>query len=195
MTLTVGRGNTILFWHDKWCDPGPLKAAFPRLFSISTQKNGFIAHMGSWHEGAWSWDLRWRRNLYVWEQEDIARLRQIIEQKQPGTASTDGVIWRGSGSSSFHVKSISDKIYESFSPIIPRQAVISIWQSHIPPRAQLTVWLAHLEKLKTCDILLEKSIITPQQALCPFCNLQIETNSHVLFTCTFSWGIWMEVLN
>ena len=55
--------------------------------------------------------------------------------------------------------------------------------------------MAHLEKLKTGDFLLEKGIIEPQQAICPFCNLEIETNSHMLFTCSFSWGIWMEILN
>lgn len=27
--LDVGCGNSILFWHDKWCESGPLKSAFP----------------------------------------------------------------------------------------------------------------------------------------------------------------------
>ena len=67
MILSVGSGNSILFWHDKWCDQGPLKDAFPRLYSISTQKNNFITHMGYWHEGYWAWTLSWRRNLYDWE--------------------------------------------------------------------------------------------------------------------------------
>ena len=119
MILSVGRGNSILFWHDKWCDPGPLKEAFPRLFSISTQKNSFIMHMGSWHEGSWVWNLTWRRLLYDWEQEDIVRLTHIIGKIQPIVSSTDGVLWRGSGNTSFHVKSISDKIYESSSPLFP----------------------------------------------------------------------------
>ena len=170
----------------QWCDPGPLKEAFPRLFSISTQKNSFIMHMGSWHEGSWVWNLTWRRLLYDWEQEDIVRLTHIIGKIQPIVSSTDGVLWRGSGNTSFHVKSILNKIYESSSPLIPRQSAISIWKSHSPPRAQMTIWLAHLEKLKTGDILMDKGIITPQQALCPFYSLEVETNSHVLFTCTFS---------
>ena len=193
MVLKVGRGNSILFWHDKWCDLDPLKSVFPRLFSISTQQHMFIAQMGSWIEGSWEWSLTWRRRLYDWELQDTARLSQIIQHNQP-TNDSDTLIWRATGNSSFHVKSISDKIYESSSPLIPKQSVASIWRSHIPPRAQLTIWWAHLGKLKTSDILLEKGIIGPQQALCPFCNLEIETNSHVLFTCSFSWSIWMEVL-
>ena len=195
MILKVGSGNSILFWHDKWCNPGPLKGVFLRLYSISTQRNMLITHMGYWHEGSWSWNLTWRRALYDWEQVDVISLTQIIEQIKLDNNSTDGVLWIKSGNSSFQVKSISDMIYESSTPLIPKQSVKSIWQSHTPPRAQLTIWLAHLKRLKTGDILMEKGIIDPQQALCPFCRLEVESNSHVLFTCTFSWGIWMDLLD
>ena len=30
--------------------------------------------------------------------------------------------------------------------------------------------------------------------MCPFCNLEAESNSHILFTCSFAWGTWMEIL-
>ena len=35
MQLSLGNGNSIKFWHDFWCDVGPLKTAFHRLFAIS----------------------------------------------------------------------------------------------------------------------------------------------------------------
>lgn len=56
------------------------------------------------------------------------------------------------------------------------------------------MWLAYLEKLKTGDKLVEKGIIEPQHALCPFCSLEMESNSHILFSCMFSWSIWMHIL-
>ena len=135
MVLSVGRGDSILFWHDKWCELGPLKASFPRLFCLSTQKNLFITHMGSWHEGSWSWNLRWRRQVFDWEQEEIQRLSQAIGHIQPNNESADGVFWRFSGNTSFHVKSISDKLYESSPPLISKQAIASIWQSQTPPQS------------------------------------------------------------
>lgn len=58
----------------------------------------------------------------------------------------------------------------------------------------MTLWMANLEKLKTGNFLLDKGIIDVQQALCPLCNLVVESNSHVLFTCRFAWGTWMEIL-
>ena len=133
--LSVGAGNSILLWQDKWCQPGPLKVVFARLFSISTQKDFFISQMGSWIKRSWAWNLEWRRALYDWEQEDVARLTQILEMNPPKHETTDGVLWMGAGNTSFLVKSINDNIYESSSPLIPIQSVKSIWQNHIPPRA------------------------------------------------------------
>ena len=49
-------------------------------------------------------------------------------------------------------------------------------------------------KLKTGDNLLSLGIIDPQQALCPFCCLETESNNHTLFTCRFSWCSWMKML-
>lgn len=85
-------------------------------------------------------------------------------------------------------------LIQSSRPILSKQIINSIWHNYTPPRAQLTLWLANLEKLKTGDILLQQGIIDPQQALCPFCSLEVESNPHILFTCQFSWGIWMNML-
>ena len=41
---------------------------------------------------------------------------------------------------------------------------------------------------------MEKGIINPQDAACPYCRLEIESNSHILFTCRFAWSTWMEIL-
>ena len=77
---------------------------------------------------------------------------------------------------------------------MPKSLASVVWQKFIPPRAQLTVWLAYKEKLKTGDILVEKGIISPHYAYCPFCSTDLETNTHILFTCRFAWNTWMEIL-
>lgn len=60
-------------------------------------------------------------------------------------------------------------------------------------------WSIRLRKeivlmLKTGEFLLGKGIIDHQQTLCPLCNLEVESNAHILFTCRFSWGTWMKML-
>ena len=69
MIVKIGNGNFVRFWHDRWCDVGILKRAFPRLYSLSLQKNLRVSHLGEWREGSWVWNLLWRRHLYDWERK------------------------------------------------------------------------------------------------------------------------------
>ena len=106
----------------------------------------------------------------------------------------DSVVWKHSGSLYYPTKSIGTKMFEAQAPILPKPIINLVWQKFIPPRAQLSVWLANLEKLKTGDFLVEKGIIDAQLTVCPFCNTEIEPNSHILFTCSFSWRYWTKML-
>ena len=103
-------------------------------------------------------------------------------------------MWNNKEMASYPTNGISSTLYESLTPPIPKSIASVVWQKYIPPRAQLTVWLAYKEKLKTGDFLVEKGIIGPQNAGCPFCRTELETNSHILFTCRFAWSTWMEML-
>ena len=106
----------------------------------------------------------------------------------------DSVVWKHSRSLCYLVKSIVAKVNEAFAPTLPKSVINIVRQKYIPPRAQLYVWMANLEKLKTGDFLAEKGIIDFQQALCPFYDLEAESNSHILFTRRFSWSSWMKML-
>lgn len=150
--------------------------------------------MGIWVENEWVWKFQWRRRLYEWELEDLERLNLNIEQIRPNGNQKDGVRWKDLDGQCFPIGSIMDKLYESTTPILPQAVSSYIWSIKVPPRAQLTLWLASLEKLKTRDMLMAKGLIDPSQALCPLCNGEVETNSHVLFTCSISWKLWMKVL-
>lgn len=150
--------------------------------------------MGDWVGSSWSWNLIWRRTLFDWELEEVVRLNNCIARIHPQSDAVDGVSWRNSGYQSFPIKCIADKFYERYPPILSKPIIDIVWKSCIPPRAQLTLWLTSLEKLKTGDKLANLGILNAQQALCPFCCLEIESILHILFSCRFSWCVWMEVL-
>ena len=194
MIIRLGNGNSVLFWHDQWCEIGPLKRTFPRLFALSLQKNSLISMMGDWIEGIWAWNLRWCRTLYEWENDELQTLKTLIEASRPNMDMDDGVYWKHSGDNYYPTKDIVAKLSESFSSVLPKPIVNIVWHKFIPPRAKLYVWLANLEKLKTGDFLVEKGITGPQQAICPFCRLHTESNAHILFTCSFAWNTWMKIL-
>ena len=91
MIVRIGNGESVRFWHDSWCEAEILKRTFPRMFAISLQKNLLVSQMGVWNEKSWAWNLRWRRVLYDWENEEVHRLKHIIAQKRPSRLMEDGI--------------------------------------------------------------------------------------------------------
>jgi hypothetical protein len=63
----IGNEGDTSFWHDTWVGVNPLKEVFPRLFLISTQKDHSVLEVRRLNLGRLEWDLKWRRNLFVWE--------------------------------------------------------------------------------------------------------------------------------
>jgi hypothetical protein len=74
----VGRGNQTRFWHDTWVGNVSLQARFPRLYSISTQKDSVVADLRVSEDGGVLWNLVWRRRLFVWEETLVTELLEII---------------------------------------------------------------------------------------------------------------------
>ena len=140
------------------------------------------------------WNLLWRRFLYDWDSDNVRSLLAVVEQNGPKHGEGSGVTWKRALVASYPTKDIHECLNTSMGTHIPKQILSLVWQWFIPPRARLTVWLAYKERLKTGDLLVEKGIITSQNALCPFCNSVLESNSHILFNCRFAWCTWMEIL-
>jgi reverse transcriptase-like protein/endonuclease/exonuclease/phosphatase family protein len=195
LLCTVGDGKSTRFWLDKWVTGGSLKERFPRLFLISIQREATVHQMGTWVENEWVWGFKWRRQLFDWEIEDLERLKLLLQQIKPDNNKKDGVNWKGVDYHHFPIKLVLEQVYEDIPPTIPKPITALLWSIKVPPRVQLTIWMACLEKLPTGDLLVDKGVLVPSQASCPFCGEEIETNTHVLFTCKFSWCLWMRILN
>jgi hypothetical protein len=71
MVKKLGNGGRTRFWLDNWEGPTPLCYLYPRLFSISLQTQHCIDKMGEWRNGEWFWNFKWRRRLFVWEEESV----------------------------------------------------------------------------------------------------------------------------
>lgn len=46
LNIKVGDGRSTKFWHDPWISGSTLKVTFPRIYALSTNKDGFIAEFG-----------------------------------------------------------------------------------------------------------------------------------------------------
>jgi len=41
-----------------------------------------LAHVGRWINSKWEWKLGWRRNLFVWENDHVAQLMGLLDNKK-----------------------------------------------------------------------------------------------------------------
>lgn len=84
-------------------------------------------------------NLTWRRVLYDWEMDDYVELINRINGIAPCSECAGGISWHGLDYCSIPIKDIADRVFETFTPILPKQVSLSIWKTSIPPRAQLTL--------------------------------------------------------
>jgi hypothetical protein len=78
MKKKLGDGGGTRFWLDIWVGPKPLCEVFPRLYSVSTQPENLISQMGEWRNEEWVWSLNWRRRFFMWEEELLGNLMELI---------------------------------------------------------------------------------------------------------------------
>ncbi|MCH85106.1 hypothetical protein A2U01_0005948 [Trifolium medium] len=48
-----------------------------------------VGEMGSWAEGHWVWDLKWRRNLFIWELNLLKNLLEALNRSSISEADDD----------------------------------------------------------------------------------------------------------
>jgi hypothetical protein len=83
-----GNGLSTSFWSIKWIGDAPLVVTFPRLFSLSNQKENNVRDFCN-DVGIWSFS--WRRNLFRWEENLVSNLLDLLE---PVNFSLEDDSWR-----------------------------------------------------------------------------------------------------
>jgi hypothetical protein len=67
----IGNGMLTRFWRDVWIGDSPLCIKFPRLFSLSLQKDVCVGEFLKVEDDRRWWNFIWRRNLFQWEEERV----------------------------------------------------------------------------------------------------------------------------
>jgi hypothetical protein len=128
----LGNGRQTRFWRDVWIGDAPLCIKFPRLFSISLQKDASVGELLKVEEDRRWWDFHWRRNLFQWE---VVRVDTLVDFLVNVTLSIsdDGWIWAPNPDDGFSVKSAYDSLVEcgesSTLSVFEVKIFSSIWES------------------------------------------------------------------
>ena len=81
----IGNEINISFWKDMWLGEASLYLMFPRLFSLSTQKEAKVGDMVMFQVGVAVWNTIWRRHSFLWEVNLIDNLMALLEGVILGT--------------------------------------------------------------------------------------------------------------
>lgn len=159
-TFKVNSGTNIKFWSHKWLGEVTLQATFPRLFMLSTQKDAMIADLVN-PRGQRYWNLLFKRQLRVWEDELYQNLLQILGAVQIQSSDEDCLQWRWSKDLNFSVKSAYSKWEEQ--SFVEGRELMAVWKNNVPQKVELFVWMA-MQKLYSFQILPSQKRNSTQQS-------------------------------
>lgn len=77
--VIVGNGRRVRFWIDRWINNQSLSAVFPRLFSLSVEKDGTLFEFFHSRGVGTDWNIAFRRLLLAWEEEEVLKLNDLLQ--------------------------------------------------------------------------------------------------------------------
>jgi len=187
------------FWEDMWIGEEPLNKIYPRLFSLSSQKEVKVGDVGLLLGGTINWNLTWRRQPFLWEINLINNLLAILEGVNFGN-EVDKWVWLSDDGGIFTVKSS----YTALEPILLSEDVSAqeegvfslLWRSPVPSKVVAFSWTLLLDRIRTRANLALRHILEPDSSLnCVLYGRGVETSTHLFLHCDVSSLILRGILN
>ncbi|GMI85885.1 hypothetical protein like AT4G29090 [Hibiscus trionum] len=188
--LQIGDGKFIAFWQDKWLGDAPLMFSFPRIFALSSNRYGKVVDYGTKLQWGWEWRIDHRRILFDWEVDQWNSLMNLLNNVKSDGFELDCLVWTGSADGSFSVKN-------GFKTVMVQDSNNSFWRKYVwqklaPPKVEAFVWQSAWGRIPVRSELRKRGLTSLSDIRCPLCQEDVETVSHLLFTCKISWALWMK---
>ena len=102
---TVGSGDLVRFWVDRWSDEGLLRDVFLAIYQIALHKQATVSEYLSWHnkDMVWSVNLQWP--LQDWELGEYTNLMVFFYKQKVKRMEKDQLRWVCTTSGLFEVRS------------------------------------------------------------------------------------------
>jgi mannosylglycoprotein endo-beta-mannosidase len=194
----VVNGASTSFWSQKWVGNFTLESTFPRLFSLSDQKEAMVSELAVCGVDSIVWNFNWRRVLFVWEETLVNRLYDLLNQMRL-SAGPDVWWWKGDPEGLFSVKSAysimfslvsgAGELVERVNPVFDR-----IWKSPAPSKLIAFSWQVLHNRIPTKDNLVRRGIFRGDSpGNCVVCSGSLESVTHLFLHCDFAFSIWLDI--
>jgi len=145
-------GRCVKFWSDWWVADKALKDKFPRLYSISLNKESLVGDVAVWDGGSTSqctkWNLSWRRERFEWEKHLEEQLLTLISNVLWDDRREDRLVWVGEDTQEYSVR-YGYIILNSEYSMQSSEPFKLLWSLSAAPSAIVGAWRILLNRLPT----------------------------------------------
>jgi hypothetical protein len=146
----------------------------------------------------WCWNFKWRRRFFVWENELLTKLLELIGDT---TLSFVNDTWRCSigVDGGYTVKDRYCFLSKNILPAVEGNGAIvgvvkRVWECLAPSKVIIFSWQLLLQRLPTRSNLSRRGVFrSPSQTLCTRCQLDLETEVHLFTTCSVAVEVWVAI--
>ncbi|KAK7410878.1 hypothetical protein VNO78_02073 [Psophocarpus tetragonolobus] len=193
----VGDGKETLFWEQKWIGDTSLSLQFPRLYGLAADKGTTVFDKRE-VSGGWVWE--WRRQLFVWETEQLRLLQSRLQQVTLVDSISDRWRWKTGTDGVFSVV----EAYLVLRPHQPTHRLIEVeprdlrrmWKDRLPSKVIAFSWRLLSDRVPTMANLLKRGIQIPgEETFCVFCHNVVEDRNHMFLGCAKAQYIWNNVIS
>jgi hypothetical protein len=198
MIRKVGNGSSTHFWKTKWIGEDSLSILFPRLFSLTLEKDSMVENLFERDVSGRRWSFAWRRPLFQWELDLLALMLELLESVIL-TTDVDRWCWVPDEEGIFSVNSAYKLLVNESRPledVVSEVPVVfsQIWESPAPSKVIAFSWQLLYDRIPTRDNLVVRHIVAPEASRdCVGCVGALETSSHLFLHCGGVISIWYEI--
>lgn len=163
------------------------------MYILSSQKNASVFDMGEWRDGVWHWCFSWTRNLFDRELQRVDELKRLLRSFSPKMGQGDSWAWIKEGSGSYSVKSAYEVLQGD---VLEDEGSLfnNLWRAKAPSNSRALAWRVLLNKVQTKVELVRRNAIPTNSGIsCGLCLLEDESVSHLFFSCSIAWKVWMKL--
>lgn len=156
---------------------------FPRLYQISSNKEGRVAAFMVFVSDSYEWNVEFRRSLMAWEEDQVVTLNNLLMGATEINQMEDDTIgWKADSCGVYTMASMYSCIDAAMSPNLEVPKLI--WRNGAPPSVKFFGWLAWRGRVKSSDRLARLGMLfNYNDGQCRFCGIKNETSEHVLVWC------------
>ncbi|GKA94315.1 RNA-directed DNA polymerase, eukaryota, reverse transcriptase zinc-binding domain protein [Tanacetum coccineum] len=181
----LGNGEDTLFWEDSWRGDSTFKSIYPRLYALETNKNVSIASKLSQPNLAASFRRAPRGGL-----EDYQFSQLLLNMEEVSCTNVkDRWLWALTGCGDFSVASIRKSLDNHFLPVAASK---TRWIREVPIEVNILAWKVRMDGLPRLNI--SKRGMDIQSILSPTCDKEVESTSHIFFSCYLAHDIFCKIL-